>query len=84
MRMANGILKNLNRSLELTLSDNLDGLKEFTLMMAAASVRPQHEILPAEHVTPTNPECSSAPLRLIDTQPENDFIDDRQQEKKRA
>jgi hypothetical protein len=62
--MANGILKNLNRSLEITLRDNLDGLTEFALMMASTSVRPQYEILPVErkHSTPSSPQPAALSL----------------------
>ena len=69
--MANGILKNLNQSLEITLRDNLDGLKEFTLAMAAASLRPQFELLPVENKpnAATKPQATTAPkLSLLDTQ----------------
>ena len=58
--MANGILKQLNRSLELTLRDSLDGLEEFTLMMAYASPGESFEILSIDRSTeperhPTKP-----------------------------
>lgn len=68
--MANGILKTLNRSLEISLRDNLDGLKEFTLMMASRSVRPPFEILPAEpRPSATDPVSSNAPpLTLLKRQ----------------
>jgi len=86
--MANGILKNLNRSLEITLRDNLDGLKEFTLMMAATSVRPQYEVVPVKHSTPLKPERSSPPLALLDTTIDDEhaelFRQLGRQEKRRA
>lgn len=86
--MANGILKNLNRSLEITLRDNLDGLKEFTLMMASASVRPQYEVVTVEHTTPVKPECSSPSLTLLDTTIDDEysalFRQQSRQQKKRA
>lgn len=82
--MANGILKNLNRSLEINLRDNFDGLTEFTLMMAATSLRPQFEILPAEHKpdTAVNLQPSAPSLTLLNTQttdtlPNNDLLKKR-------
>lgn len=65
--MANGILKTLNRSLEISLRDNLDGLKEFTLMMASRSVRPPFEIIPAEpRHNATSATSSAPPLNLFE------------------
>lgn len=66
--MANGILKNLNQSLEVTLRDNLDGRTEFTLMMAAASLRPQFEVLPVENLTPPKSQPALSALTLVDSQ----------------
>lgn len=43
--MANGILKQLNQSLEITVQDGLDGLADFTLQLAYASNGGQFEIL---------------------------------------
>lgn len=43
--MANGILDQLNKSLELTLREGLAGLEDFTLQMAYASAGEQFEIL---------------------------------------
>ncbi|MBL1278139.1 MAG: hypothetical protein COB30_018845 [Ectothiorhodospiraceae bacterium] len=57
--MANGITNKLNRSLELTLRDSLDGLEEFTLMMASASLPPQFETLT---ITPVPKKPSPTPL----------------------
>lgn len=73
--MANGILENLNRSLEINLRDNLDGLKEFTLMMASTSVRPQFETLPVELKPDTalSSTPSSPPVTLLDTQTTETF-----------
>lgn len=83
--MANGILENLNRSLEITLRDNLDGLKEFTLMMAATSVRPQFEKLPAERkIDAPSHVQSSPPLSLIDTPSTETDAGMPDQQKKRA
>lgn len=42
--MSNGILNKPNQSLEITLRDSLDGLEDFTLMMAYASTRSAFEI----------------------------------------
>ena len=83
--MANGILENLNRSLEITLRDNLDGLKEFILMMASTSVRPQFEKLPAERkIDAPSQAQSSPPLSLVDTQPTETIASMPDQQKKRA
>jgi len=83
--MANGILENLNRSLEITLRDNLDGLKEFTLMMASASVRPQFEKLPVERkINAPSQAQSSPPLTLIDTQSAETVASMHDQQKRRA
>ena len=84
--MANGILKNLNRSLEITLRDNLDGLQEFTLMMAATSIRPQFETLPVERKPDTivNTKPSAPPLTLLDTPTTKSLPGTHIQQKKRA
>ena len=68
--MANGILKNLNQSLEIILRDTHDGMKEFTLAMAASSLHPKFEILPAVNKPGTTEESQAtmAPaLNLVDT-----------------
>ena len=58
--MANDINNKLNRSLELTLRDSLDGLEDFTLMMASTSLAPRYEILA---ITAAPPKRSSTPLK---------------------
>jgi hypothetical protein len=84
--MANGILKNLNRSLEITLRDNLDGLTEFALMMASASVRPEYEILSVErkHSAPPNPQPATPELNLVDTPDSEECPSIHHREKRRA
>ncbi|MDT8384895.1 MAG: hypothetical protein RRB22_10795 [Gammaproteobacteria bacterium] len=67
--MANGILKTLNRSLEISLRDNLDGLREFTLMMASRSVRPPFEVLPAEPGHSASAPPAAPPLTLLERRP---------------
>jgi hypothetical protein len=84
--MTDGILKNLNRSLEITLRDNLDGLTEFALMMASASVRPQFEILPVErkHNAPSNPQPATPVLSLVDTPINEECPSNHHRNKRRA
>jgi hypothetical protein len=66
--MANGILTQLNKSLELTLRDGLDGLEDFTLQMAYASTGAQFEILPVDD-SAKNPMMAegSSKLRIVNT-----------------
>lgn len=60
-RMANGILKQLNQSLEITVQDGLDGLADFTLQLAYAASGAHFEILSIDEATKTSPS-----LRLVD------------------
>ncbi len=66
--MANGILKQLNSSLETTLRDSLDGLEDFTLQMAYASASMTFEILSTETISGAKVESRVKPvsLKLVD------------------
>jgi len=60
--MANGILNQLNKSLEITMRDGLYALEDFTLQMAYANPCAQLEILSIDDAA-TNP----TPLKRVDT-----------------
>jgi hypothetical protein len=65
--MANGILNQPNKSLEITLRDYLDGLEDFTLQMAYASTGAQFKILPVDDSATGVAETNIAELTLVDT-----------------
>ena len=74
--MSNGYLNKHNHSLEITLRDSLDGLEDFTLMMAYASTRSSFEIQSIKYpqsqsTAPDSPQLNQpAPLTLlVDTEP---------------
>jgi hypothetical protein len=63
----NGILSQLNKALELTLRDSLDGLEDFTLQMAYAYAGAQFEILPVDDSTKNNMMTDSSKLQIVNT-----------------
>ena len=85
--MSNGILNKPNQSLEITLRDSLDGLEDFTLMMAYASTRSEFEIPTIKYPQslPAAPDAQrpqqSARLTVVDTEP---YTDDRKRQQRRA
>jgi hypothetical protein len=62
--MANGNLKRLNQSLEITVQDSLDGLEDFTLQMAYATTDAQFEILSIDSVAHTIKSSPATPVAL--------------------
>lgn len=62
--MANGILKQLNQSLEITVRDSLDGLEDFTLQMAYATTGEHFEILSIEGTTSSENNSPAKPVAL--------------------
>ena len=62
--MANGIPNQLNKSLEISLRDGLDGLEDFTLQMAYASTGAQFEILPVNELATGVAETNVTKLTL--------------------
>jgi hypothetical protein len=67
--MANGILTQLNQSLEITVQDGLDGLADFTLQLAYARTGAQFKILSDNPPLPSeiNSPKNLATLTLVDT-----------------
>lgn len=68
--MANGILKQLNQSLEINVRDSLDGLEDFTLQMAYTGSGAQFEILSVNQATDCKKDSPAKPvtLTLVDNQ----------------
>ena len=62
--MANGILKRLNQSLEITVQDSLDGLEDFTLQMAYATTGAQFEILSIDSIAGSINSSPATPVAL--------------------
>lgn len=85
--MSNGILNKLNQSLEITLRDSLDGLEDFTLMMAYASTRSSFEnpaiiYPPSQSMAPDEQRPQqSAQLTMVDTE---QHPVDRERQQRRA
>ena len=68
--MANGILKQLNQSLEINVRDSLDGLEDFTLQMAYTGSGAQFDILSIDSAPGSENSSPAKPvtLTLVDNQ----------------